>query len=125
MLAEKCIDVFKNMKSGDTFWYIGHGCTVIHKQTFVAIHREYEDWIHTTTGGQRLAGKNHYFFDESSAKDFLRKLKVAQHQFKIEQLKKQLEQAIKKSDDIEVEIIDFTGEVTQDVLNTIKMMEEC
>lgn len=124
MLAEKCIDIFKNMKTGDIFWHIGQGCSVIHKQTFVSVHKEREDWIHTTTGGQLLRGKNHYFFDENSAKDFLYTYKVALKKFKIEQLKKQLEYEVSQIDNIEIEVIDFTGEVNEDIIKNIKLLED-
>lgn len=124
MLAEKCIDIFKNMETGDVFWYVGHGCSVIHKQTFVSVHKEREDWIHTTTGGQLLRGKNHYFFDEGSAKDFLYDIKVAQKKFKIEQLNKQLKYEQQEIHNIKTEVIDFTSEITNSVLKSIKMMEE-
>lgn len=124
MLAEKCIDKFKNMKTGDVFWHIGQGCSVIHKMTFVSVHKEREDWIHTATGGQLLRGNSYYFFDEESAKDFMHRLKVSQKHFKIDKLKKQLQYEQQEIDNIKVEVIDFTGEITDSIIKTIKMMEE-
>lgn len=50
--------------------------------------------------------------------------KVALKKFKIEQLKKQLEYEVSQIDNIEIEVIDFTGEVNEDIIKNIKLLED-
>jgi hypothetical protein len=126
-VSDKYIEMFKNMKSGDSFYHIGKGMSVIRKLTFVSIHKDNPNWIYTTTGGQLINKHGFYFTCENEAKECLQKIITALRKHKVETLTKDLELATKILNspiNIDDKVLDFSGEVTYSVLEMIKFMEE-
>lgn len=126
-MSDKYVKMFKNMKSGDYFYHIGKGMSVIHKLTFVSIHKDNSNWIHTTTGGQLINKHGFYFTCENEAKECLQKIITALRKHKVETLTKDLELATKilsSPINLDDKVLDFSKEVTDNVLEMIKLMEE-
>lgn len=126
-MSDKYIEMFKNMKSGDSFYHIGGSRSVIHKLTFVSIHKDNPNWIHTTRGGQLINNRGFYFTAENEAKECLQKIITALRKHKVETLAKDLELATKTLNspvNFDDKVLDFSGEVTDNVLQMIKLMEE-
>lgn len=123
-MSDNYIEMFKNMKSGDSFYHIGKGMSVIHKLTFVSIHKDNPNWIHTTTGGQLINKHGFYFTCENEAKECLLKIITALRRHKVETLTKDLEVATKALNspvNLDDKVLDFSAD---NVLEMIDIMEE-